>query len=236
MKFLTYNKIVSGFSIATIALALSFGISYVSAAWSAPQSTPPNCTSGQPGCDAPVNVGTTHQAKLGSLSVNTTTSSPDAYGLDVFGISRFFGNLEIGTIAAPATVKIVNGSQGAGKVLTSDAAGVAIWQTSAGGPVKAWVKWSRPHTPSKQNGTIASSYNVSSVVAVTTTSFGRPKVTFQTPMSSADYAVVCNGALSGTSPSAIWPSEVTASYFVLEGDYGANEDALDTMSCVVLGN
>ncbi len=73
------------------------------------------------------------------------------------------GNVGIGT-ASPAAkldilgaIKIVDGAQGAGKVLTSDAAGLASWQTQSGGgiapigSIQAWVK-SMPGTPALPTG------------------------------------------------------------------------------------
>lgn len=88
---------------------------------------PTACPDTYPGCNPPLNVSKYHQNKFGSLSVNTSTTNPDVYGLDVFGISRFFGNVEVGTALRPASVKIVDGKQAAGRVLVSDAAGLASW-------------------------------------------------------------------------------------------------------------
>jgi len=55
------------------------------------------------------------------------------------------GNVGIGTVAPSeelhvvGSVKIVDGSQGSGKVLTSDAAGVGTWTTPAGGGGSGWT-------------------------------------------------------------------------------------------------
>lgn len=125
------------FSVTYIAIGLIIGLSTLSAFadWTPPSHNPPNCPTGEPGCDAPLNVGPSHQTKLGSISINTTTDSPDPFGLDVFGISRFFGNVEIGTAASPATIKIVDGSTlTSGKVLTAiDNNGTAGWRVPTGG-------------------------------------------------------------------------------------------------------
>lgn len=139
MKAIFKDFIYTG-KVVALALVLGFGVSVVSAqtAWTGPTATPPGGNA-----PAPINISASHQNKLGSISVNTTTSNPDAYGLDVFGISRFFGNVEVGTGVSPATLKIVDGNQQAGKVLTSDASGLASWQTVSGGgsvsfPSGAW--------------------------------------------------------------------------------------------------
>ncbi|MEK7172438.1 MAG: hypothetical protein AAB740_00470, partial [Patescibacteria group bacterium] len=44
-------------------------ILYVSAFSDAPSGTPPVCTSGYPGCDAPINVGSNYQTKIGILQI-----------------------------------------------------------------------------------------------------------------------------------------------------------------------
>lgn len=46
------------------------------AAYTGPLSTPPNCTSGNPGCDAPINVSATAQTKSGSLTSGTSITAP----------------------------------------------------------------------------------------------------------------------------------------------------------------
>ncbi len=115
------TKIISSIKVVVLALMLTLGLSFVYA-WTGPTATPPNGN-----VAAPLNVGSVRQAKLGSLQVNTAVPG-DTNGLDVFGITRLFGNVEVGTALAPSTVKIVDGNQGAGKVLTSDANGVAQWR------------------------------------------------------------------------------------------------------------
>lgn len=77
--------------------------------WTAPSSNPPTCLAGQPGCDAPVNVGTVNQTKSGGLGI--------------------LGSLIIG----PSGSFTLSNAPGAGKVLTSDATGRGTWQTPTGG-------------------------------------------------------------------------------------------------------
>jgi hypothetical protein len=99
--------IISAFFIASTSFVL---------AWTGPTSVPPNGNT-----PAPVNVALNTQSKLGQLFVNTDLSNPYTVGLSVFGQSVFNGK-----------VKIVDGSEGVGKVLTSDANGLATWQALAG--------------------------------------------------------------------------------------------------------
>jgi hypothetical protein len=55
-----------------LGLAVAAGILFsalFSFAWTGPQNSPPNCVSGQTGCDAPINVGTTAQFKNGNIGL-----------------------------------------------------------------------------------------------------------------------------------------------------------------------
>ena len=118
--------------IIAIILVLGLSVSFQSllAAWTAPAANPPTCSTGDPGCDAPLNAGPLIQPKSGALWLNTNDLSP--YGLIVEN-----GNVGIGTASPGAKlevagqVKITGGTPGANKVLTSDANGLASWQTPA---------------------------------------------------------------------------------------------------------
>lgn len=73
------SKIISA---TLLGIGFFIGASALSAlaAWTAPTETPPTCTSGLAGCDAPVNVGPTLQQKLGSLGT---------LGLSILGDFKF---------------------------------------------------------------------------------------------------------------------------------------------------
>jgi len=124
-------KILNILKVAVPTLIVVLAVSYVSADWSAPTCGPTGCNA-----PAPINVSATSQDKLGAIRLNTAVPG-STYGLDVFGISRFFGNLEIGNASFPSKVKIVDGTQGVGKILTSDANGLSSWQTLGTGSVSA---------------------------------------------------------------------------------------------------
>lgn len=126
MNKIIKDKLIVGFGTAIAVFTVMAGIQYAVAAWTTAPVNPPNGN-----VDAPLNVGSSHQVKLGSLSINTDVDNPDQYGLDVFGISRFFGNIEVGSTVIPATIKIIDGNQGSGKILVSDASGNASWQDPA---------------------------------------------------------------------------------------------------------
>lgn len=68
-----------------IAFFLCFAAGYYALAWSQPQNTPPNCVSGQPGCDAPIHVGSANQVKTGGLTLNSATTTGGMFYLNVSG-------------------------------------------------------------------------------------------------------------------------------------------------------
>jgi hypothetical protein len=84
-------------------------------AWTNPAMSPPNGN-----VSAPINISSSTQTKLGSLILNAASPIQNAIGLTVFGTSSFSGALVI-----------ADGTQGSGKVLTSDASGNAKWATPA---------------------------------------------------------------------------------------------------------
>ena len=115
-KIISSTLVILGFVLGATALSAI-------AAWTAPVSTPPNCTPGQPGCDAPIHVGASAQSKMGLLTLQSNLT--DAFGLSVINGIKI---VDDGALAGANN----------GKVLTSDANGIGTWQNasvSAGGPV-----------------------------------------------------------------------------------------------------
>jgi len=97
-----------------LGLVVGIGVTYASATWVGPTCQPPECNT-----PAPLNVGESEQIKLGAVTLNANTT-PFEWGLRVFGKSLFEGQ-----------VQIKGGNPGLNKVLTSDEAGLASWQTPA---------------------------------------------------------------------------------------------------------
>lgn len=91
------KEIIQNTKVIVLALVLALGVSYVYA-WTAPTQTPPNCTSGNPGCDAPINVSNVGQTKVGGLTLNTGGAAD--------GLVVAKGNVGIGTTTTP----IANGN------------------------------------------------------------------------------------------------------------------------------
>jgi len=63
--------------------------------WTAPTQAPPNCTSGNPGCDAPINVGGTTQTKTGSLTIGGNMAVTNLLGaahMDLGGVATHIPN------------------------------------------------------------------------------------------------------------------------------------------------
>lgn len=119
----TKIKLVNSVKMIVLALIITIGMSYV-VAWTGAPANPPSDNA-----SAPLNVGNERQDKLGPLYLNTATSGGvSPIGLLVNGISKLYGNVEIGTTTLPASLKIVDGNQGAGRILTSNAEGRAGWQ------------------------------------------------------------------------------------------------------------
>ncbi len=105
---------LSALKVIILALVLGLGISYAQAVWQGPTAPPTGNN-----VDAPINVGPSYQTKLGSVSINTTTSNPDPYGLDVFGISRFFGKVGIGTASPAVALDVVGEARSSTSTIAS---------------------------------------------------------------------------------------------------------------------
>ncbi len=119
------TKIISTIKIILLALILSAGLQFVAAqstsncggdTWMSAPSNPPSGN-----CAAPLNVTASspsgYQEKLGALWVNGNPTNPNAVGFYVrTGASWFNGPL-----------KIMDGTQGEGKILMSDADGNTSW-------------------------------------------------------------------------------------------------------------
>ncbi len=74
--------------------------------------TPPNCNA-----DAPLNVGTTSQNKIGGISLSTLLAT---------------GGIQIGSAASPGTFRFIDGHQAPGYVLTTvDYDGNVMWQATS---------------------------------------------------------------------------------------------------------
>ncbi len=100
------NQFLNSIKIIILALGLAIGVGYISA-WTGPTAVAP-----QGNTDAPLNVGATTQYKNGPLVLNYLGS--ETPGLEVMG-----------------PIQIVDLTQGAGKVLMSDAAGVSHWAATS---------------------------------------------------------------------------------------------------------
>jgi hypothetical protein len=101
------SPFVSKILVVTGLLLGAFAVSAFATDWSAPQSPAPACTSGNPGCDAPVNVGYSAQIKQGNLWLKGLVSAgvSATYGLVVENAPvKASGGLIIETRAAdPST-------------------------------------------------------------------------------------------------------------------------------------
>src|SRR3989344_5613598 len=111
MKIFT-KILLDTIKIVAVGLALGVGTGYLFA-WTGAPGTPPTCPAGWPGCDAPINVGSTAQAKAGFLTIGSTVAPAAGAALDVYGTGAFTN------VLVTNTLKISGGSPGVGKVLTA---------------------------------------------------------------------------------------------------------------------
>ena len=77
------TKIIQNIKSVIIISLLVVGVSYVSANWTAPISSPPTCTAGTPGCDAPINAGSTAQTRTGDLTLQGILTSLHLFTSDL---------------------------------------------------------------------------------------------------------------------------------------------------------
>ncbi|MCH8741378.1 hypothetical protein IH779_00495 [Patescibacteria group bacterium] len=114
-------------SLLPILVSLFFVVAVIYAVWTEPEVAPPDGN-----VDAPLNVGSVSQQKIGPLILNT--------GGAATGLIVDQGNVGIGTtnpgakLEIAGQIKITGGTPGAGQVLTTlDASGLATWEIPAGG-------------------------------------------------------------------------------------------------------
>ncbi len=121
---INFRRILSQVALITGAVLFSIGLQTF-AAFSQPSTSPPNADA-----YAPLTVSPSAQSKAGGLLLNT--------GAAVNGLIVQNGNVGIGSaqnllakLDVQGNIRIADGTQGAGKVLTSNADGVASWSSSA---------------------------------------------------------------------------------------------------------
>lgn len=111
---------ITGLALGAFALA---AIAQTGSTWNNPSHTPPTCNTGEPGCDAPINVGgtiATPQYKAGALGIGALTGMPPGTAFEVFGTGLFTG-------IVTGNLNVSAGSPAAGNLLISDASGNASW-------------------------------------------------------------------------------------------------------------
>lgn len=100
----TLSQFLRQFIVLSAALGAALLFVVVAQAWTGPLSSPPTCVSGNPGCDAPLNVSGTAQTKVGGLQLNTNlnTNGLIVYGNVGVGVASPNAKLSIGNNVAPA--------------------------------------------------------------------------------------------------------------------------------------
>ena len=72
---LNSKKILEFTKVAITVAVLTIGTGYALANFTAPRYSPPTCPTGDPGCDAPINVSKTSQVKTGGLGIGAAFST-----------------------------------------------------------------------------------------------------------------------------------------------------------------
>jgi len=79
-------------------LVICFAIAFYAFSWTGPGNAPPICPSGEPGCDAPINIGGTFQYKSGALGIGGVFRAYSNAIID--------GDVGIGTTSPNATLEV----------------------------------------------------------------------------------------------------------------------------------
>lgn len=126
------KNITNNLKAVLLGIIVAAGVSYAAAGtFTGPACAPPNCNT-----DAPLNVGNVNQVKTGRLVIGTADSGAKILIDNVDGPALFAGGLLQSSGAFfTGPVAIRDGSQGVGKILVSDALGIAKWEapTAASG-------------------------------------------------------------------------------------------------------
>jgi hypothetical protein len=119
-KYFT-KEISQSLKVIVLGLAIGLGVSFVSANWTPPIGSAPGCASGNPGCDAPINVSTNNQSKGNGIqnigntfNVYGTSSADQLWGFDGLTVgapstliandaAKLFSTLTINKSAYPDT-------------------------------------------------------------------------------------------------------------------------------------
>ena len=81
-----------------LTLGLSISLQSLLAAWTGPTASPPTCPAGSPGCDAPINVGSTAQIKAGNIGIGVGLAIPNSL-LHVYQTSGNNAEIDLQSVA-----------------------------------------------------------------------------------------------------------------------------------------
>ena len=120
----TTNSFARKIAVITGLLLGAFAISAL-ADWAPPLSGPPACTSGNPGCDSPLNAGGLWQYKTGPVTIGSNAPVTPPAPQPALTV---VGKTVLANVGITGTAILGGGSPANGKVLTStDSSGTTAW-------------------------------------------------------------------------------------------------------------
>ncbi|MFH1822776.1 MAG: hypothetical protein ABH830_03690, partial [Patescibacteria group bacterium] len=115
-----------------LTLGLSISLQSLLADWTAPVADPPTCASGDPGCDAPLNVSNTAQQKAGTLILNTGGSEN--------GLIVENGKVGVGTTNPDTLLHVKGTGYPALKIESTTTQGGDVWLKSSTGSWEMYLE------------------------------------------------------------------------------------------------